>query len=53
MLNTYDVVSLKQKLNMKSPIETERAVYTLLRMVEELQDKVAELEKRLDSVENK
>ena len=45
MLNSYEFVVLKQKLNSGDHIDPARAIYTLVRHIEQLEQRVEELER--------
>ncbi|HEY3779713.1 MAG TPA: hypothetical protein VGL56_01425 [Fimbriimonadaceae bacterium] len=47
MLNSYDMPLLRLKLNSGDPIDADRAIFTLLRHIDRLDERVGAIEKEL------
>ena len=53
MIISYEMPVLRMKLNSADPIEAPRAIYTLLRHIDALEEKVLELEKEVRELQSK
>lgn len=53
MIVSYEMPVLRMKLNSSDPIEAPRAIYTLLRHIDALEEKMAELEKMVKELQQK